>query len=517
MASMLAALLLSAVLTGFAYWPADHGWLMFFTMVPLLFAARRSPKEAFLLGWLYGAAAWAVGMYWFADTIALFLRAPRPVGWLGFAFFCVYHGFMGGIITSAVSIFSAGLTRALGGRHLAPCLLFIAAVVAVDGFFPAVFPVRFANALQFHLPFVQSADLFGAAGLALLVAACNAAVYVLLSSSLEGRTEWRFFAAMLVVLGLNEAYGIARINAYAPMSLRARPAHKSLVVGIVQGNIEVWTKRDPEAFRRNLAVHNALSADAIRRASALDLIIWPETSYGRTLNLDSPDLSRRMARNIPHRVPLLLGALETPASGEPRGWRYNAAFLLDAERRVAGKLRKRHRMPFGEFIPFSRIFPWLYRLSPGSLKILKAPPQEPIVTPGGVSLGVLICYEDVNAEHARRFTAAGAEVLVNMTNDAWFGEGPAPLQHLRMSALRSIENRRYLLRSVNTGVSAVVDPRGKVHSRLAGGTRGVLLAGVVPLNDRTLYGVLGRWPYRAALLGFLLLGWISRSRRGSER
>lgn len=516
MISIAASVFVGALLTGAAYWPADHGWTMFFAMVPLLFAARRSPKEAFLLGWLYGAAAWAVGMYWFADTIALFLKAPRPVGWIGFAVFCAYHGLMGGIFTGVVSAFSPGLARALGGnRRLASSLLFIAVVVTVDGFFPAVFPVRFANTLQFHLPLVQSADLFGTAGLALLIAAGNAAVYVFLSSRLEGRTEWRFLAAMLVVLGLNEAYGIARVNAYAPQSLRARPAHKNLVVGIVQGNIDVWAKRDPQSFRRNLAVHNRLSAEAIKRASALDLLIWPETSYGRTLELDSPGLGRLMMARVPYRVPRLLGALEKPAAGEPAGWRYNTAFLLDSRHRLTGKVRKRHRMPFGEFIPFGRVFPRLYRLSPRTLKILRAPPQEPILTPDGVSLGVLICYEDVNAEYARRFAAAGAEVLVNITNDAWFGEGMAPLQHLRMSALRSIENRRYLLRAVNTGVSAVVDPRGRIHSRLAGGERGVLLAGVVPLSDRTLYGVLGRWPYRAALLGLLLLGWISR--RGGER
>ena len=500
-----ALLTLSAALLGAAFWAGPMGPCVLFLIAPLLLLVRgRTPGQAFLLGWLFGSAAWAAAIYWLAGTAAAFLRMPWPLGVLLLGLICAVGGLMGAVMASGL--------RWLGGGYASSALACAVLLVAIEGYMPAIFPFRFASPLQAHLPAVQSAELFGGAGLAALVALCNAAVCVLVDSRFK---RWGFAACMAALLAGNELYGLLRIRQVDARLEELKP--RALRVAVLQAAIPIWRKSDPASFRANLESHAALIDKALA-GGPVDLVIWPETTYGRDLDYReawgeplAPEIAgrpfaERMAEDAPQRVPMLMSALartRDPATGGVRT--YNVAFLKGAGNEFLGMTAKRLRMPFGEFMPLGDVFPVLYRWSPRTRRIAKGRAQRLLTTREGVRLGVLICYEDLDAEYARRYVEAVADVLVNMTNDAWFGRGRAPEQHLRLASLRAVENRRYLLRAVNTGVSAVVDPAGRIRSRLAGGARDVLIDDAVPLRGRTPASRLGRWPYRLALLLLALL------------
>ena len=175
-------------------------------------------------------------------------------------------------------------------------------------------------------------------------------------------------------------------------------------------------------------------------------------------------------------------------------------------------MEKRYLMPFGEYIPLGTWFPSLYRLSPRTKLFTSSPEQRLIPGPKGARIGVLICYEDMIADYVRGHVRMGANLLVTMANDAWIGDGAGPETHLRLSALRAIENRRTLLRAVNTGVSAVIDPAGRIVRRLDVQARGTLSAPVALLDLRTPYQTIGELFYHlAALLWLGLAAWAWRA------
>ncbi|MFA5139283.1 MAG: apolipoprotein N-acyltransferase [Elusimicrobiota bacterium] len=517
-------LVLSALLVSTTFWAGPMGPCFFFGLAPLFLITQRCrPSEAFFKGWLFGTVAWAGGMYWLAGTVSRFLRVPAPVGAAVFLVICAGGGLMAAMPAGGVRWLAPPLEKALGGRpYLAFSLVFVPFLVAVEGYVPAIFPIRFANALQGHLPAVQSVELFGAAGLAALIAGTNASVYVLFHS---GFKRWGFAACMAALLACNEGYGFLRIRQVDAQLAGLKP--RALKVAILQAAIPIWRKSDPASSRANLESHTALIDEALRRGP-MDLIIWPETTYGRDLgyreawgeplapSISGEPFSVQLSKDVPQRAQMLMSALARsvdPATGRRKV--YNVAFLRGSGHEFLGLACKRFRMPFGEFMPLGGVFPAFYRWSPRTRRITPGEEQRLLTTQQGIRLGVLICYEDMNAEYARRYAAAGADILVNMTNDAWFGRSQAPEQHLRYACLRAVENRRFLLRAVNTGISAVVDPVGRVRSRLPGGARGVLIDEAIPLQGRTPGSRLGRWPYRLALLLLFVLAWPALLRGGS--
>jgi len=520
---LIPTLLAGALLLAAGFWPNSVGWTCWFSLAPLYWAGDdRPPREAFALGWLFGAVGWAAGMYWLAPTVGKFLSVPPLVGFALFAGICAWHGLMTGAITAAVSALTPPLARRSGRPALALALVAVSATVAADGWFPAIFPIRFTNTQYFHLPMVQSIDLLGTGLTACLLASFNVALYLALR-----RRGWRFLAVMVALVGLNEAYGLLRMRAVDAEVRRLLAEGRGLRVAVIQSAIPIWRKSDPGSLAENLGTQAGLTARALESGPA-DLVIWPETTYGRHLayrreagravdaTLDKEPFAARISKDIPGGAQVLLGALGGPEDETGDGWRYNTAFLKAPGGELLGVVEKRVRMPFGEYFPLGRWLPSFYRWSPRTRKILAGREQRLLTARDGMRLGVLVCYEDLHPDYARAYAALGADLLVNMTNDAWFGKGAAPEQHLRMAALRAIESRRFLLRAVNTGISAVVDPAGRILARIPGERRDVLTETVVPMQLKTLHTSAGRGLYllSAALL-VLFLGLRLREARSS--
>ncbi len=236
------------------------------------------------------------------------------------------------------------------------------------------------------------------------------------------------------------------------------------MVSVAQGNIDQSQKWDPAFQEETVRRYVDLSrSEASRNKPAL--IVWPETSMPFFLQERTP-LSKQVRDLVQElAVPLIAGSPGyEPDQARSRYVYFNRAYLLKSSGNIAGIYEKEHLVPFGEYVPLAPLFPFLARLVEGIGDFLPGQRVSPL-TSGDLALGVLICYEAIFPELAQKRVREGATVLVNISNDAWYGRSSAALQHLHLSLLRAVEQDRYLVRATNTGISAIVDPRGRVLAR----------------------------------------------------
>lgn len=268
-------------------------------------------------------------------------------------------------------------------------------------------------------------------------------------------------ALALVLLALVVFYGMIRLQQW-PAIMEAGPV---MEVGVVQGNISQDEKWDYDRQITTVVDYLKLSNRAAgHRDGPPELIVWPETALP-FYPLEHSLFDEVIAFAARHDTCLLTGAPHREWEEDDRIHYYNSALLVspdEAATQPAGIYRKQHLVPFGEYIPMRRLLPFfapvvetLGDFTPGS--------EPTLLTCNDQRLGALICFEAIFPRLARQMTSEGADLLVNITNDAWFGPSNAPSQHLSMSALRAVENRRSMARAANTGISAFVTPDGRIH------------------------------------------------------
>jgi apolipoprotein N-acyltransferase len=283
-----------------------------------------------------------------------------------------------------------------------------------------------------------------------------------LAWALAERRNWRALAACAAGVGAALAWGAWRME-------RLPPPDRWLRVALVQPSIpqdEKWVASKIDMIHSRLGELTRLAQSDAKT----ELVIWPETALPDEVRYSerSYDLVYALATNG---APILAGSLDAAYGEDGRTVYFNCAFLFDEEGRMAGEYRKRHLVLFGEYIPLERWIPrWLGRAL-GLPLSLTAGEGGAIFRAGaaGVPLAPLICFEDILPHLARADVRAGARVLVNLTNDAWFDDAVAPLQHMRNATLRAVENRVPLVRAANTGVSCAIGPSGRVLRRLEDG------------------------------------------------
>jgi apolipoprotein N-acyltransferase len=269
---------------------------------------------------------------------------------------------------------------------------------------------------------------------------------------------------------------------------RPLPETGRTVVGLVQGGIRQEEKWVPENAWENVDRHVQLTAEAAERGARL--VVWPESAvpflYDRDASLAT--LLQETVRR--HDVHLFFGN-DDLESGGPGGRRiYVGAKLLSPEGRVTARYRKMQLVPFGEYVPLQPLFTLGGRVTAKLVQeVSDFSPGTQAVTGDvdGHRVGGFICYEAIFPGLVRGFAAQGAELLVNVTNDAWYGTTSAPYQHLAMAAFRAVENRRYLVRAANTGITAVVDPWGRVLEPTRLFDRAVLVREVAFVGRTTFY------------------------------
>ena len=478
----------------------EHCWpLAWIALVPLFLALRdTSPRRAFLLGWWTETLTYWVGFYWLIGTMVRFGYIPVPISVLLFAIIGIGNGVRLGIFAWWVRR-AESVTQPWWCRLLLPACSY----VALDYLFPRVFP-WYLGVLQLPgVPFIQVADITGVHGVTWMLVLCSTVVTACLPGTPQAlRTARRpMLLTCTVLLLLQGLYGAARLVQLTTAMQQAPP----LRVALIQPNIGMYEKRSGADRDAQLDLQLGLSAATLEQHP--DLIIWPESMY--------PFGVPTHFQQLPWPVPLdtqplhwLIGALSYAGTGSTRQV-FNSALLLTSEGKILGRYDKQHLLAFGEYIPFQEIFPFLRSISPAIGNL--TPGTGGILTlPGGIGLGPLICYEDIVPELARRAVQQGAHVLVNLTNDIWFGETWAPYQHRTLAAFRAVENRVYLLRVTNTGLTSVIDALGREQTALPLFQADALVHTIRPLRMPSLYTRLGDWFAWLASGGALWLSWRYR-------
>lgn len=465
------ARLVLALLSGFllaASFPNfGQGWLAWVGFVPLLLAVRgRSVRAAACHGWIAGVVFFLVSIYWIPDTISNFTSIPPILAKGVLLLLAAVAAYSFALLAGVLEwLAAAGISRVLA----APILWVV--LEWMRGFVIAEFPWNLMGYSQLgHLPMAQVADLGGVYLVSAVLVLSNAALAEAVSRQREGLREGLATQILLAALCpiLLWGYGHWRLA-----QLESIPYRGSIRVGVAQGNIAQDQKWDTDLRDRILAQYLKLTNQAVDAGA--QLVAWPEAALPFYFRRDmrSMDLVR-LARE--RGVDLLVGAPGVEESSKGSFTPYNQAWLIRADGDVVGPYNKIQLVPFGEYIPLGGLF-GLIEVAVQSIgefgrgtehTIFETAVPSPI--PGAAPTGekrparfaTLICYEGIFPSLAREFAAAGAEFLVNISNDAWYGDTSAPQQHLRMAAMRAIENRIPLIRSTNTGISAYVTDTGAI-------------------------------------------------------
>ncbi|MGH3055419.1 MAG: apolipoprotein N-acyltransferase, partial [Gaiellaceae bacterium] len=296
------------------------------------------------------------------------------------------------------------------------------------------------------------------------------------------------------------AYGAWRL----PEVERAIASAPSVRVALVQGNVGIKEKGDVRYFDVNLDTYQRLSEPL---QEATDLIVWPETVNQRWVAVDAEQLEGKENPFDRLRTDLIFGGLAFRLLGPKEAEEFNSAFVVGPNGVVLGRYDKRILMPFGEYLPFASYLPFIKSLSPETGGFTVGTTATVFDVAGKVKVGQLICYEDLLASMSRHATQAGAEVLLNILNDAWYGNTAAPYQHQALALWRAIENRRYLLRGSNSGVTSIIDAAGRVVAEGGLFTSEVVTGSVPRLQLETFYtrhGDVFGWGVVAAAVALLV-------------
>jgi apolipoprotein N-acyltransferase len=483
----------SGLVLGAAFLPGVPGALAWFAFVPLLWAleervATHGPRGWFTLGFTGGAAFFLIGTHWIAllNDVALTIGWLKYAGWiLGALYLALFWGL--------AALLAGFLSRRSG---VAARWTFVPAMLAAEelrGSGDLGFPWFQPGYTQHALPTLQLASLGGVTLVTLWLLLLNGAWV----DALRRRTQVSAVTVLLLLV-LPLSWGV--------WQLRARREPSGPPIALVQGNIPGEIKWAGTHQQQILDTFISLT-DSAARDSHPRLVVWPETATGSYLRRD-PVQSVQVAQ-LAARVgaPVLSGFAHWMAGPDGRPRPYNAAAIWAPDGTLSPWYAKRHLVPFGERVPFQHWFPFLGKWDlgqaewqPGTANVLLPGPGAP-----GDSLALLICFESIFPDLARQDVRAGARVLVNITNDEWFGDGAALQQHAAMAPFRAVEHRVPLLRCANTGVTAVIDAWGVVTARLPVFQPGVLVAALPAAGPRTPYTVLGDWPGVLAMLACVAL------------
>jgi apolipoprotein N-acyltransferase len=472
-----------SVLTGFLYFIAFPGidvWpLSFIALAPLIVALRnQSPKRAAGLGWAAGFTMTMAGFYWLLEMLRTFSGFPTAVCLVFMAILC---GYQGGRIALMGWLYGRASIRGWPAGAV-----FAFAFVASELVYPLLFPWYFGATVHQVPALTQVAEIGNPILVGLVLVAVNLAVAEFVIARLESRAPKIRTAAILASAPIFAAlYGAVRISSVDKHVAAAPKAQ----VGAVQANMSLMGKRrdKQEGLRRHLELTRKLQTEG-----PLDLVVWSETSVVSTVHVDQIDYE------YPHRftralgIPAIFGAvLYKDVQDERKFVLYNSALLSDRTGEIKGRYDKTFLLAFGEFLPFGDTFPVLYDWSPNSGKFTPGTSLDAMPLDGH-RVSVHICYEDVVPSFVNKMMRKDpADLLVNITNDAWFGDSTEPWIHLALSKFRAIEQRRYLVRSTNSGVSAIIDPIGRVVSHSGTYRQEAIRAEVAWLQGRTPYRVLG--------------------------
>ena len=427
----------------------DVDWLAWVALVPLLLALERvTPARAMLLGQITGVVFFVGVFEWIWQVRAYNVLDEVLLGFYLALYFAVW---------------ALGL-RWLSGRFAVPTPLLASALwVSMEylrghvGFLSL--PWMFLGHSQYRHPMMlQITSLTGVYGLSFIIVLVNAAVAQVIA---RRPTTWRTVPASAVAALASVAF----VLVYGAVVLSRGSADETITIAAVQGNVPQNAKWDAAHRATTVQRYGDLTREAARHHPAL--IVWPETAVPGDVEHDPRLLKpvRELTKEVG--IPLLVGSAEHAkfTKREYGSRTYNSMVLVTPDGRIAGTYRKIRLVPFGEYVPLQGVFIWPAAIA-SSMGDSVAGDTPTVFRIGDVGVASTICWENIFPDLVRQFVRQGARVVVNATNEAWFQDSGAPRQFLAISVFRAAEHRVSVLRVANTGISAVIDPHGRIVQRL---------------------------------------------------
>lgn len=489
---------------------APCAWI---ALIPLLVACQKvKPAKAALLGLVCGLVHYTMLLYWILIVLGTYAYLSWyitvPVLLMLAWYMALYTALFAAIISWTTPFFAAIIIAPLSWVALdyIRSLLFTG------------FPWQDLGYSQYQFPMlIQAADLFGHYGITFVIVLTNALILGLLrffsskpqssaSSPQPKNTRKILIAGSLFLLAMT-GYSFLRYQ----ITNRDITNAPTAAIGIVQGNIPQDEKWIPSFQAGTIDTYINLS-ETLLAQNQVKLLIWPETAlpfYPRENALFQQLIGRLVTR---HSVPLLTGAPHREGSRTDTRY-FNSGFLIAADGAVLARYDKQHLVPFGEYIPLRMLMPSsILPIVETMGDFTKGASTLPI-TIDNLRLGVLICYESIFPELARLETTAGANLLVNLTNDAWYGRSSAPWQQLSMAVFRAVETKRSLARAANTGISVFIDPLGRTRKLSPLFTPFQATENLPLLAEMTMFCRIGYLFPFACLLGTLAIAILARQKK----
>lgn len=419
--------ILSAILVILSFPRSDYWILAWLAFVPLFFVLENKSKlKRFIYSYFTGVIFWAGTIYWLIHitlpgTIVLILYLALYFGVFGLTYNLRLKTYDFLVIPSLWVLLEYTRSHLLTGFSW----------------------VLLGYSQYKNLPIIQISDITGVWGVSFLVMMVNVVIY----SALRKKQKYLLTLVLLVIVLI---YGFYRIH-----EQRVASSEPRIKISVIQGNIPQELKWDPEAAAFIVEKYSGLTKEAALNKP--DLIIWPEASSPLVLGEDHLIFKDIFSLARETKIPLLIGTV----TREKEEY-FNSALLIGSLGKPSGRYDKMHLVPFGEYIPLKKLLPFLQTVVPiGDIAFGN---EYTVFTSHGINFSVLICFEDLFPELSRGFVKNGANFLVNITNDAWYKKTSAAYQHFQASVFRAVENRTFLVRSANTGISGFIHPTGRIIS-----------------------------------------------------
>lgn len=457
------------------------GFLAWIALIPLFWAIRGvvSIRQGLLLGFVAGMVCHVGLIYWITYVVVNYGYLPIYVGIVLMLLLASYLSLYTALFTAGIIFF----------RRRIP-LWFAAPVLWVSleyckSYLLTGFPWENLGYSQYLNPYLlQFADVAGVFGLSFLIVLANAVLFEVISQ--KSRKEFILAAAVILIIAGVLFYGVNRSRQIDAI-LKNAPATE---VSIVQGNIDQAIKWNDSFQKETIDIYQHLSLQNMPVEGGLT--VWPETA----LPFDYQDAGRFQEKirdvSLKTKSWFIFGSTSYEYSQDKINY-YNSAYLLSPQGEVKGKYNKVHLVPYGEFVPLRTVFPFINKLTAGMGDFTAGTGYYPL-TIDDKKIGVLICYEGILPAAAGEYKKQGAQLLVNITNDAWFGATSAPFQHFSMAVFRAVETRLYLVRAANTGVSSIVNPKGEIIAGTNIFERTAIKGKIQYSNIQTIYAKYGDVP-----------------------
>jgi apolipoprotein N-acyltransferase len=493
-------------MTGLAFPKTDLFYLGWISLIPLIFLLLRlNPARSFVLGLMAGSFFYAVLLYWIPAV-------PMHYGGLSLGFSILIYILLVLLLAFFWGFFA--MTASFCSKHMRKLTFLVIPLLWVSLEFITAhlftgFPWGLLGASQYkNIPFLQLASITGVYGLSFVMVLFQS---LIVFAAISKKKPIVLSLSLLMVLAFH-------LSGFLALK-EAAPSEETFTAALIQGNTSSSTDFSAQPFEKTYEMfQNHIHLSHMAYENGAELIVWPELSVPLCFSCQFQpyiDFSEQLARFSQETgCTLLMGTSEIAYALDGPLF-YNAAVCLGPDRSLS-HYYKQHLVPFGEYTPYKKVFSFISKFT-HAIGELTPGRQHSLHEFKNIPFGSPICYEIIFPSLVRKFSKMGAEFLVTITNDGWYGTSAAPNQHFSLAVLRAVENRKYLLRSATTGISGAVDPYGRIIAKSELHKQTFINIEITPNRSLTFYSKYGDvLPYTGLTLSaaFLILSFV---RRRNER